>query len=165
MRGIASADGRRIASGGVGNNIIEHGTWKQGFISHWEKGKVITRADAKECVAMHIERIGSADISHGLSDEVISKIESRLVTARFANCNFRDGMRQLTELTGTPISWDKSLDNETIDGVFIEQPLGEVLEFMSRRFGVAVTEQQGMYFLGTMGWTENIGQKTVLNKL
>jgi len=44
---------------------------KQGFISHWEKGKVITRADAKECVAMYIERTGSADISHGLSDEVI----------------------------------------------------------------------------------------------
>ena len=79
-----------------------------------------------------------------------SIIESRLVTARFAHCNFRDGMRQLTNLTGIPISWDKSLDNETIDGVFIEQPLGDVLEFLSRRLNVSVTEQQGMYFLGTI---------------
>jgi len=79
-----------------------------------------------------------------------SEQEVRLVTARFASCNFRDGMRQLTELTGVPISWDKSLDKEVIDGVFIEQPIDEVLEFLSRRLNVTVTDVQGMYFLGTV---------------
>jgi len=77
-----------------------------------------------------------------------SKQEDRLVTARFAGCNFRDGMRQLTELTGIPISWDKSLDSETIDGTFVDQPLGEVLEFLSRRLRVNVTLDRGMYFIG-----------------
>ena len=76
--------------------------------------------------------------------------EVRLVTARFAGCNFRDGMRQLTELTGSPISWDKSLDTETVDGVFVDQPLGEVLQFLGRRLNVEVTENRGMYFLGTI---------------
>ena len=78
------------------------------------------------------------------------KKEDRIVTARFASCNFRDGMRQLTELTGVPISWDKSLDDETVDGVFVDQPLGEVLNFLARRLNVRVSEQQGMYFLGTV---------------
>ena len=76
--------------------------------------------------------------------------ESRLVTARFSGCNFRDGMRQLTELTGVPISWDKSLDNETLDGVFVDQPLDDVLSFLSRRLNVTVTSSQGMYFVGTV---------------
>jgi type II secretory pathway component GspD/PulD (secretin) len=76
--------------------------------------------------------------------------ENQLVTARFAGCNFRDGMRQLTELTGRPISWDQSLDTATIDGKFVDQPLGEVLNFLSRRLGVSVTESQNMYFLGTV---------------
>ena len=79
-----------------------------------------------------------------------SKQEDRLVTARFAGCNFRDGMRQLTELTGRPISWDKSLDTETIEGVFVDQPLDVVLELLSRRLKVSVTESQGVYFLGTV---------------
>ena len=78
------------------------------------------------------------------------KPEVRLVTARFAGCNFRDGMRQLTELTGHPISWDKSLDRETIDGVFVDQPLDEVLAHLSRRLNVQVSESRGMYFLGTV---------------
>ena len=76
------------------------------------------------------------------------KQEVRLVTARFSGCNFRDGMRQLTELTGRPISWDKSLDNETIEGVFVDEPLEEVLQIFARRLNVQVSESQGMYFLG-----------------
>jgi hypothetical protein len=83
-----------------------------------------------------------------LMEEAI--VESRLVTVRFASANFRDVMRQLTELTGHPISWDTSLDDETIDGVFIDKPLGDVLDFLSRRLNVDVTETQGMYFLGTI---------------
>ena len=83
-----------------------------------------------------------------VTEEVIK--ESQLVTARFASANFRDVMRQLTELTGHPISWDMSLDNQTIDGVFIDKPLGEVLEFLSRRLNVSVTETNGMYFMGTV---------------
>jgi len=78
------------------------------------------------------------------------KQEDRLVTARFSDCNFRDGMRQLTALTGRPISWDTSLDTATIDGVFVEQPLDEVLHFLARRLDVQVTESGGMYFLGTV---------------
>jgi hypothetical protein len=78
------------------------------------------------------------------------KTETRFVTARFADCNFRDGMRQLTELTGHPISWDTSLDNATIDGIFVNQPLEEVLQFLARRLNVQVTENRGMYFLGTI---------------
>jgi type II secretory pathway component GspD/PulD (secretin) len=78
------------------------------------------------------------------------KEEFRLVTARFAGCNFRDGMRQLTELTGRPISWDKSLDTETIDGVFVDEPLYEVLQIFARRLNVQVSESGGMYFLGTV---------------
>jgi len=76
--------------------------------------------------------------------------DTRTVTCRFASCNFRDGMRQLTELTGVPISWEKALDNETIDGVFVDQPLHDVLEFLSRRLNVSVTDSGGMYFLGTV---------------
>jgi len=76
--------------------------------------------------------------------------EDRLVTARFSDCNFRDGMRQLTALTGRPISWDTSLDEATIDGVFVDQPLDEVLHFLARRLDVQVTESAGMYFLGTV---------------
>ena len=76
--------------------------------------------------------------------------EDRLVTARFANCNFRDGMRQLTELTGRPISWDKSLDHETLDGTFIDQPLNDILDFLARRLNVTVTHNQNMYFLGSV---------------
>ena len=76
--------------------------------------------------------------------------DAQLITARFSECNFRDGMRQLTELTGNPISWDKSLDKETIDGVFVNQPLDEVLKFLARRLNVQVSEKQGMYFLGTV---------------
>jgi type II secretory pathway component GspD/PulD (secretin) len=79
-----------------------------------------------------------------------SKNDERLVTARFASCNFRDGMRQLTELTGCPISWDKSLDNETLDGVFVDQPLNDVLTFLARRLNVSVSDKEGMYFLGTV---------------
>jgi type II secretory pathway component GspD/PulD (secretin) len=79
-----------------------------------------------------------------------TKPESRCVTVRFVNCNFRDGMRQLTELTGTTISWDKSLDNETIDGTFVDQPLEEVLELISRRLNVKVSSSQNMCFLGTV---------------
>jgi len=56
----------------------------------------------------------------------------------------------LTELTGHPISWDKSLDRETIDGVFVDQPLDEVLAHLSRRLNVQVSENHGMYFLGTV---------------
>ena len=78
------------------------------------------------------------------------KEESRFVTARFSDCNFRDGMRQLTELTGHPISWDSSLDKATIDGVFVDQPLDEVLQFLARRLNVQVTANRGMYFLGTV---------------
>ena len=78
------------------------------------------------------------------------KQEVRLVTARFAGCNFRDGMRQLTELTGRPISWEKSLDNETIDGIFVDQSLDDVLGILGRRLKVQVTEHHGMYFLGTV---------------
>jgi type II secretory pathway component GspD/PulD (secretin) len=76
--------------------------------------------------------------------------EDRLVTARFVNCNFRDGMRQLTELTGRPISWDKSLDNAVIDGTFVDQPLNQVLDFLSRRLNVTVSVNDNMYFLGTV---------------
>jgi hypothetical protein len=85
-------------------------------------------------------------------DRVVESIEkdTRRVTARFASCNFRDGMRQLTELTGCPISWEKTLDNETVDGVFVDKPLNEVLDLLSRRLNVSVTESQGMYFLGTV---------------
>jgi len=59
-------------------------------------------------------------------------------------------MRQLTELTGTPISWEQSLDIVTIDGVFVDQPLDAVLQFLARRLNVQVTESEGMYFLGTV---------------
>jgi len=74
--------------------------------------------------------------------------ESRLVTARFSGCNFRDGMRQLTELTGSPISWDKLLDRETIDGIFVDMPLDDVLRHLARRLNVQVSDKEGMYFLG-----------------
>jgi hypothetical protein len=76
--------------------------------------------------------------------------DERLVTVRFSGCKFRDGMRQLTELTGSPISWVRSLDEETIDGVFVDKTLKEVLDFLSRRLDVMVTEYKGMYFLGTV---------------
>ena len=78
------------------------------------------------------------------------KQEARLVTARFAGCSFRDGMCKLTELTGSPISWEKSLDTETIDGIFVDQPLGDVLGILGRRLKVQVSEHRGMYFLGTV---------------
>jgi len=85
-----------------------------------------------------------------------NKREDRLVTARFASCNFRDGMRQLTELTGVPISWDKSLDNETIEGVFVDQPLHDVLDILARRLNVAVTQHQDMYFMGVVRPGDNV---------
>ena len=85
-----------------------------------------------------------------------SKPDIRLVTARFAGCNFRDGMRQLTDLTGVPILWDKTLDNETVDGVFVDQSLSEVLELLSRRLKVSLTETGGMYFLGTIRPGDNV---------
>lgn len=85
-----------------------------------------------------------------------TKPEDRLVTARFVNCGFRDGMRQLTELTGRPISWDKGLDNEVIDGVFVNQPLNQVLDFLSRRLGITVTSNEGMYFLGEVREGDNV---------
>ena len=82
--------------------------------------------------------------------EEVTEQEKLLITVRFSNCTFRDGMRQLTEMTGVPISWDKSLDNEMLDGTFVEQPLNDVLGIISRRFNVVVTSHQGMYFLGTV---------------
>jgi hypothetical protein len=75
--------------------------------------------------------------------------ESRLVTVRFEGCKFSEGMRQLSELTGKPISWDKSLDNEVLIGTFVEQPVSVILDSFSRRFNVSVIDTSGMYFIGT----------------
>ena len=85
-----------------------------------------------------------------------SEKDVRLVTARFLGCNFRDGMRQLTELTGSLIMWSKSLDNETIDGTFVNQPLDEVLELVARRLNVSVTADRGMYFIGEVRDGDNV---------
>jgi Flp pilus assembly secretin CpaC len=65
-------------------------------------------------------------------------------------------MRQLTELTGTPISWDKTLDHETIDGTFINQPLPDILNTLARRLRVRVTQTQGIYFIGSAQEGDNI---------
>lgn len=75
-------------------------------------------------------------------------LEKRLVTVRFEGCKFSDGMRQLSELSGKAISWDKTLDEELLVGTFVKQPLGLVLESLARRFKVSVTDIHEMYFIG-----------------
>ncbi|MDR0522277.1 MAG: hypothetical protein LBH00_10555 [Planctomycetaceae bacterium] len=74
--------------------------------------------------------------------------EQRLVTVRFLDCKFADGMRQLSDLSGKPISWDRNLDGEVISGSFVNQPLALVLGTLARRYKVSVTESSGMYFIG-----------------
>jgi hypothetical protein len=72
----------------------------------------------------------------------------RRVSVRFLECKFSDGMRQLSDLSGVPISWDKSLDGEFLSGSYVEQPLSGVLRSLAQRFKVSVVKSHGMYFIG-----------------
>jgi hypothetical protein len=70
------------------------------------------------------------------------------VVVRFDGVPFSSAMRVLAEKTGSTIVWDTSLDTELVVGTFFDQPLNSVLETLSRRYKVSLSEVGGIYFLG-----------------
>jgi type II secretory pathway component GspD/PulD (secretin) len=71
-----------------------------------------------------------------------------IVTVRFEGVRVREAMRMLTDITNKPIAWDSVIENEILYGVFVDQPLQQVLEIIARRVKVSVADVSGVYYLG-----------------
>ena len=70
------------------------------------------------------------------------------VTVRFEGVKVREAMRMLTDITNKPIAWDNVIENETLYGTFVDQPLRQVLEIIALRCKVSVADVSGVYYLG-----------------
>ncbi len=70
------------------------------------------------------------------------------VSVRFEGIEFRRAMQLLADLSNATIIWSKELDDQVVSGSFVDLPLSAVLQAIARRYGVSVSENQGVYCLG-----------------
>jgi type II secretory pathway component GspD/PulD (secretin) len=95
-----------------------------------------------------IGRIDPIQFEKSIDKRFDKQKEPDIVTVRFDGVHVREAMRMLTDITNKPIAWDSSIENETLYGTFVEQPLQQVLEIIARRCKVSVADISGVFYLG-----------------
>ena len=81
-------------------------------------------------------------------EESIKTVNTEKISVRFDGLSMREAMTLLTDQTGVSIIWAQGLDSATLFGSYFDEPLGLVLESVSRRVGASVAEINGIYYIG-----------------
>lgn len=74
--------------------------------------------------------------------------EKRQVSISFDNAPFPLAMSALMTETGAAIVWGRDCDDTVVSGVFVEQDLYSLLLALAKRYGMQLSEIEGVFFLG-----------------